>query len=161
MVAYATAGEALGLMVPGLTWFAAWKLGLPARPLTLVVVVAGAGEGAVPARALLGQCARVRHCDAESIAVWRGAREGNARDAIDVSQSLLEGADDRKLAPLQFGWRRERALVRGRLVTDRGGPWLHWLLQGANSGKEDAPHTLVAFEQVVECLQCCRSKGVV
>ena len=46
-LAYVTAGEALGFMVPGLTWFAAWKLGLPALPLALVVVVAGAGEGAV------------------------------------------------------------------------------------------------------------------
>jgi hypothetical protein len=46
-LAYVTAGEALGFMVPGLAWFAAWKLGLPALPLALVVVVAGAGEGAV------------------------------------------------------------------------------------------------------------------
>ncbi|MBE0608767.1 MAG: hypothetical protein IH609_05270 [Dehalococcoidia bacterium] len=46
-LAYVTAGEALGFMVPGLTWFAAWKLGLPALPLAVVVVLAGAGEGAV------------------------------------------------------------------------------------------------------------------
>jgi hypothetical protein len=46
-IAYVTAGEALGFMVPGFTWFAAWKFGLPALPLAGVVVVAGAGEGAV------------------------------------------------------------------------------------------------------------------
>lgn len=46
-LAYVTAGEALGFMAPGLTWFTAWKLGLPALPLAVVVVVAGAGEGAL------------------------------------------------------------------------------------------------------------------
>lgn len=46
-LAYVTAGEALGFIVPGITWLTGWKLGLPALPLAAVVVVAGAGEGAV------------------------------------------------------------------------------------------------------------------
>lgn len=116
--------------------------------------------GAHP-RALLGQCARVRHCDEESIAAGRGAGEGNARDAVNVCQSLLEVANDRELAPMQFGWLRGGVLVRGRLVTYRNAPWFGWLLQGADRRKEDAAHTLAAFEQVVECFQCGRSNRVV
>lgn len=46
-LALVTAGQALGFMAPGLTWFAAWKLDFPPLALVAVVVCAGAIEGAV------------------------------------------------------------------------------------------------------------------
>lgn len=46
-VVWVTAGETLGFLAPGLTWFAAWKLSLSPLPLALAVTAAGAIEGAV------------------------------------------------------------------------------------------------------------------
>jgi len=46
-IASVTAGEAFGFLVPGVAWFAAWKLGLPPLLLACVVVAAGGVEGAV------------------------------------------------------------------------------------------------------------------
>lgn len=46
-LAFVTLGEALGFLAPGLAWFAAWTLDLPALASAGVVVSAGAIEGAV------------------------------------------------------------------------------------------------------------------
>lgn len=46
-IAFVTAGEALGFVIPGSAWFAAWKLDFPPLALAATVVAAGAVEGLV------------------------------------------------------------------------------------------------------------------
>lgn len=87
-ILWVTAGEALGFLAPGLAWFAAWKLALPPLSPAVVVVGAGAVEGAV-----LGwsqwRVLRLWQSSITSAWVWRTALAAAAAWACGMAPNTL------------------------------------------------------------------------